>query len=608
MLFWILTSCMQLDFFKKQKTINMKNTWIIYLLLIFTFSCKKDSDVTNITQTGPFPIVNVESSLTGVVESEFGFSVADADVNVAGINLKTNKDGLFFVPKKLMNKNGQWVKVSKAGYFDTGKFAFQNLGNSNFIKIRLMSKNLNQIISATTDQTVNIPGMGLPNGGGKIEFKANSFITESGQAYTSNVKVFFKFLDPSSSVTYENMPGDLRAEDKDGNARILKTFGMVGVEMEGNNGQKLKLASGSTAKISLTIPSSMLSNAPSTIPLWHFDQSTGMWIEEGSATLVDGKYVGEVSHFSFWNCDIPTNYMKLSGCVGNETGTALQGMKIVITSSNFGNGYAFSDSKGLFGGYVPANEQLTIKIFDQCETLLYNEQIGPYTSDTDLGKIKLTLNNIIKIKGKLLDCDNNPLETGFVLIKNDSISQTFTSINGEFEISFNNCSKQSKITLLAYDYSNPYKSNPIELQVTGSMLDAGNIIVCEALDEYISVNLNGSNFIFGNVGFQEDVGYFSLQGSANDSTYVNLIFKTPNQLIADMNILSCTIIDQNNKFKSIFCDFCSIGCGCNLSDKLVLTNFGGVGQYSSGTLNGTHIDNISGLQTPYVISFKAKLK
>ena len=44
--------------------------------------------------------------------------------------------------------------------------------------------------------------------------------------------------------------------------------------------------------------------APETINLWYFDEENGYWKEEGQAIKDGNKYVAEVTHFTWWNCDI----------------------------------------------------------------------------------------------------------------------------------------------------------------------------------------------------------------------------------------------------------------------------------------------------------------
>lgn len=77
------------------------------------------------------------------------------------------------------------------------------------------------------------------------------------------------------------MPGSLRGTRTDSPEVVLQSFGMVAVEITGANGEALQLANGKTASISFSIAPSLLSFAPARIPLWYFDENTGLWKEEG---------------------------------------------------------------------------------------------------------------------------------------------------------------------------------------------------------------------------------------------------------------------------------------------------------------------------------------
>jgi hypothetical protein len=73
--------------------------------------------------------------------------------------------------------------------------------------------------------------------------------------------------------------------------------------MKDGSGNELKLKSGKKATINVPVATTQQSTAASTIPLWHFNETTAVWEEEGAATLNGTIYTGEVSHFSWWNCD-----------------------------------------------------------------------------------------------------------------------------------------------------------------------------------------------------------------------------------------------------------------------------------------------------------------
>lgn len=586
----------------------MKHLLALMMLLVLFSNCKKDTDITDITQSTSFPIVNVESSLTGLVTDESNSPLANVDVSVAGLKLKTDDNGRFFVSKKLMNKYGEWVKVESNGYFTTGRFAFQNLNNSNFIQIKMIQLPNSQSFSSDVDFIANVQGAGSQNGGGTIKFAANSFVTSDGQAYKGIVYSSIKWLDPSGTEIFDIMPGDLRAIDSKGYTKVLKTFGMFGVELYGNTGQKLNLAPGALAEISMTVPSTMLGSAPATIPLWHFDLDKGTWIEEGEAKLQNGKYVGMVSHFSFWNCDTPADFAKINGMLVNNDGSNVQGVQVEIVSTNYGTGYGYTDNNGMFGGLVPANEALTLKIHDSCGDVLYTKAIGPFSNDTDLGKITVTFSKLITISGKLLDCNNNPLGNGLVYLANDTafVAQTSSKADGTFEISFSNCAGINSLNLTAYDYANPLQSNPLVVQLYNNPLDVGSILVCTTLDEYIVVEYQGVTQSFSEPTlFSQGVNFLSLVGYGKDSSNIELTIIDISNNIGTPSGLYITLW-EGNIVHQLSCTFCQT-CGCDPNDKVIFTKIGATGDYTIGTLSGIHTDSL-GAKSPYNISFKAKLQ
>ena len=104
------------------------------------------------------------------------------------------------------------------------------------------------------------------------------------------------------------MPGMLFAQDVSNNARSLETYGMLGINLYSPSGEQLNIPE--TSPASLTFPVDIsIPNAPETIALWYFDETVGYWKEQGEATKVGDKYIAEVTHFTWWNVDIPLDYV-----------------------------------------------------------------------------------------------------------------------------------------------------------------------------------------------------------------------------------------------------------------------------------------------------------
>src|SRR5690606_555839 len=106
-------------------------------------------------------------------------------------------------------------------------------------------------------------------------------------------------------------------------------------------------------------------SAPATIPLWYFDETKGMWIEEGSATLQGNTYTGTVTHFSFWNWDIPFSAIIMELTLVDQNNNPLQNYTIKLTNtanSDWRSGTTNAD--GWVGGLTYSNATLTLEVYN----------------------------------------------------------------------------------------------------------------------------------------------------------------------------------------------------------------------------------------------------
>jgi hypothetical protein len=145
-------------------------------------------------------------------------------------------------------------------------------------------------------------GRCVPAGGGgslSIGFQPASFVTASGTAYTGSVSVeVFQY----DLTTPNPIPGDFGAVFQGKQVR-MGTFGAFQLLPRDAQGQPLAMAAGKRASVSLPIQPNQRATAPATIPLFHYDENKGQWIEDGTLTRSGDAYVGEVTHFSVFNAD-----------------------------------------------------------------------------------------------------------------------------------------------------------------------------------------------------------------------------------------------------------------------------------------------------------------
>ncbi len=581
---------------------NMKN-WVWAALAFCLFlapACKKDDPIVTTGSTA-WPGATVKASFVGQILDDGGKPLEGAAVRVGTKAATTDANGVFILRDQNVNSARAIVTAFKAGYFDSQRTLFVQKNSENRVVIRLLKKQNVGSFSASAGGKVAV------SGGAAVDFSANS-ITKNGQPFSGKVVVEAKWLDPTDDNLIEKMPGALRGLRTDGSENGLQTFGMLAVELNDDAGQTVEIASGQKAKITMPIPASLLADAPATIPLWHFSEAEGIWVEEGSATKIGSEYVGEVAHFSWWNCDVPTQSVKLKMCLTDLAGQPLQGFSIELISQNYGSGWAWLDAAGCAEGLVPANEPLEMWVFSTqtCGGAIYNAPIGPFSADTDLGAIAIDPNGQngvltpVVLTGKLVDCSGQPLPNAYATLGGQFL---FTDAQGNFSNTLSFCSNNlpTSFTATGFDLENAKSSQPVTKNFAATV-DFGTISVCDDLDEYIRFTLDSDpqltilpfpdSTTAGNTAYlsgEEPLKftYFTasfnhLQVPANDLPFQSLFISSPTSQI-------------------------SAKSGPTLLVKTDLTSYPlTVGQYLIGTFSGTFEQSGTTIQHTISGSYRVK--
>ena len=483
----------------------MKNLGILGLLLVLVFSaCRQGVNEVIVQQEIPLPGIEnyvpdtemINGSLVGFITDENEEPVADATVRFNGQTLTTDAYGYFSVENKAMNALGALVQVEKEGYFKGSRRFFPKADATSQIKIQLLPKTFDASFSSADGGTVRTTD------GAAIDFAPASIKTADGSAYTGTVHVATQWMNPALNQTLNQMPGNLQGVNTEVETVALATYGMIAVELEGDNGEALNIADGQTATLTMPVPTSMLANAPATIPLWSFHETLGLWIEESSATLQNGAYVGEVSHFSFWNCDIPFENVQLEMRLLDPNEEPLSNFLVILSSSGGGapvsSGSGYTAPNGTVSGAVPANEVLAMEIFDACGGLIYTDDIGPFAVDTDLGAIIIasSFGDFTTVTGILQDCSGIPLNNAVVIASFQGVKAYHYPDNSNFSMTFHACSSTTEIEITSVNLANLEQSDPIAV-TPFTQTDLGVISTCgNQLEDYISITIDGVTAIY----------------------------------------------------------------------------------------------------------------
>lgn len=201
-----------------------------------------------------------------------------------------------------------------------------------------------------------------------ISLPANAFVDAAGNAFSGDITAELTVIDPRTDP--ELMPGQYEAIDgTTGDISNIESFGAINATFQAPDGSPLQLAAGQSATVRIPLAGDPLT-APATIPLFYYDDASGYWVEEGSATLtqIDSEwfYVGTVTHFTTWNADQVYNTVFVNGCVELADGTAAANTRVRSTGENYtGTSTVTTDSSGLFSIPVRINSDLRIQAIGQ---------------------------------------------------------------------------------------------------------------------------------------------------------------------------------------------------------------------------------------------------
>jgi len=101
------------------------------------------------------------------------------------------------------------------------------------------------------------------------------------------------------------MPGDYGAV-QDGQDKTLESFGAVDVQIRDDATPAIKynLKSSSSAQIFIPISSQLRAKAKSSVTLWDYNATTGLWEDIGSMVKSANSYRGVTHKFSILNADV----------------------------------------------------------------------------------------------------------------------------------------------------------------------------------------------------------------------------------------------------------------------------------------------------------------
>ncbi len=448
---------------------------LVYCLLLLTISsCRKELSLEGTPpETEPPPAQIVTTSIQGRVLNEQRQPVQGATVSGGGVTATTDANGYFLLENIDGPDDATVVSVDKTGYFKGYRTLMVREGIIQYIQIELLLENQNTI-SGTSGGVIPFPE-------GTLTFPPGSVLTAGDQPYGGPVTVRSIYINPENSTIADQMPGDLRGINDQNRQVFLRAFSMIATTMEDGAGNTLHPDSTNPTIFRIMIPNTLASSAPTEIPLWYFNGDTGFWVQEGTATREGNDYVGHITKPGYWLCATTLPQIVLTASIKDQNGNPVPNLRVtVMTKIDFIPSFAFSAEDGIFQGKVPANNVLILTVTDNCDNVLRQQEIGPFSTAATVSNISVTLpaSSSLIIKGTAKDCDNANVAAGKVIINIDGTNYAATITQGVFNTTIVRCDTDPvNITLTATDKTTGKTSTMTTNASNGTITP--NIVVCD---------------------------------------------------------------------------------------------------------------------------------
>ncbi|MBX7242024.1 MAG: carboxypeptidase-like regulatory domain-containing protein [Bacteroidia bacterium] len=509
---------------------------LISTALIYSGCNRFDSNPETIRSATNPTQQKVSSSVVGKVVDENGKGVENAVARLGSLTTQTDKDGYFFFENVQMSAPYSYVQVERNGYFKGSRTFPVKSGHTQFVNIEMLRRTIRGSFSSANGGTVQFDGV-------SVTIPANGVMLANGQPYSGLVKIAGQYLSPDAENLGQIMPGALMAYNQGNEFGILKTYGMAGIELEGQNGEALQVRTGSEATLEISVANSQLNDPLTQIPLWYFDENTGFWKEEGVAVRNGNKFTGTVKHFTFWNVDwFTNNLVNIDILITDPAGNPIANKSATVSSNGAGTSFGTTDNLGILSGLVPSGQVLNINVMAGCAMSPTTPgQIGPFFANGSAGPLHInsTNTNTVNLSGSVTDCSGQPLSNGFVKIQMPSFVDLVAVNNGNYFYSYTGCNNISNVQLSLTPFSSVTHTEGISTPLAvnpGTNYSGVNLNACQAGSEFVLLGTNGNRYNFVE--------------SINLETYnnVNNLFLTAtnSQLLTPLGSLSILVTKNPN--------------------------------------------------------------
>ena len=165
-----------------------------------------------------------------------------------------------------------------------------------------------------------------------------------------------------------------------------------------------------------------------------------------------------------------------------------------------------------------------LEIFSNCNQPIYSQNIGPYSSNTNLGTITVSIpaQNSLQITGNAVNCSNQPVTNGNALIYFDGHLYNKPITNGNFSLTVTRCSNSTApVEVIAIDNAANEQSNPWSGTASSGTVSTGTLNACGTSSvSFINYIVDGSNYSLSSATPGDSISTYNASGTNQNTTSV----------------------------------------------------------------------------------------
>ena len=309
----------------------------------------------------PAPVAVATGTVTGQVIS----LANDAPVSGAAVKTETGTtttaaDGKFAVSAPVGDRSV--VRVEASGFAEAFSVARVTSGQTTSLGVKLVPIGVTETVSVTSGGTVSVP-----NSPARVTIPANGLVPVAGGAPAGSVNVSLTPINPAEEPRV--MPGGFNGiAAGGGSVQPLESGGAMQVDVRDSAGARYTLAPGTTATIRIPLRTQS-ANPPATMPLWFFDETQGLWREDGTATLqgsgANRYYEGPVTRVTYWNADLVLDSIVVNGCVKDANGRVVANTLVQTEGLDYtGTAFDVTAADGTFSVAMRKSSRAKLGLFE----------------------------------------------------------------------------------------------------------------------------------------------------------------------------------------------------------------------------------------------------